>query len=1133
MHNVHNTRRLQPAGECAAQRLSEALVKAESGTATASVVNPESHFLCIDKSSHTAHSQPADLSLKERLAETCTVDKTSHTPQPPPVSGQSQRKQPSASCPATAAAPKPLPDEIIMDTIARFDETPPDRRISIEDLNIFRLEIYEINNQLNKFETDCLKVNIDEIDDLKLHSSIYSNQALLKRLTIKYHALKNNTYKIVDQFNRLRLPSLEHKKEFSKHLFLSDDMFYVTSCLAHCYRILNRIISRSFFGKHSHAKHYMSYLIQSIACNLSDIRCIMESEFRKDDVKSSIAYRSPVTPEIRKYHTISHTQPRELLQPVPCEPDSLNAVICNLLTTIATASLEINTTTESPDKRNHQNIVTTAAGFLFSSIDQYREGGSDQKFQPACAFQHIIGQHLFCADLFHAALVAGRWDAVSEACETTSRIVFQREYSLEPVIQRLNQPAAEEIDINQWHRDFEKYTESRYYPLYLYFSLGLEAASIYLSTLLAHKESPTENQLPLNMIRKTEELQQILDTLTPWSVQLQKLGLLNNIVESSNFYHRLALAEKRIAMLTDHHKADIIKSFDEEEKSIMQHTATDGANHNNPQQLSEYLKSRLTQLLIHNDDIIKFFNKACDAYNPGISVSELDEESCQWLIETFTNNPQSPHTELLLTFSHCSYYCTVLVEFICQCASISSDLKACLTSIPVTEPLPSLKMTKDKWKEKIKANGIEISHKMSKFDNITQKIKTCFNSVLRFFNKIREPASYDQDICLKIVLFESIHATLLHCLQQIQGLSSALVKISTTRMDVLKNEFPTIANLEQTTVSCRNKLQKNINLTEGCVKELNISKKLSLAKKTTVSPARMHNGQPTKQALNKPDALANLAANIPLSSDTADTLASRNYFHEQIASVVQALIKDGKPVAYLGSRAYQAQVLSRWGSKAFELAKSSGLLSSQIRQGVFDRSITPRDTDLLVVNNTQFSDVKKRIHAHFEKAARKNNFLPDACQLDTTNDAKAVYYGKECHYCNLILRYKHGYTKNYWVYVVDLITPVNSAPSTLLPYDFPELALGNPTHARPLDTIMIDECKLAVGLAAGPVRALMAITRINIVAALESIEPKLEPASVIVLVHVLERLQDNYPDQALGKLAKTLRSRVFNTNSTC
>ena len=117
-----------------------------------------------------------------------------------------------------------------------------------------------------------------------------------------------------------------------------------------------------------------------------------------------------------------------------------------------------------------------------------------------------------------------------------------------------------------------------------------------------------------------------------------------------------------------------------------------------------------------------------------------------------------------------------------------------------------------------------------------------------------------------------------------------------------------------------------------------------------------------------------------------------------------------------------------------------------------------------------------------------------------------------------------------WVYVVDLITPMDSGPSTLLAYDSPVLPSGDSTHAKPLTSIMIDELNLAIGQAVSvsPARSLMAMTRINVLAVLVSLKPKFDPVSDIVLMHVLERLQNSYPDPAQGKLASTLRSKAFN-----
>ncbi|WOG26686.1 hypothetical protein [Endozoicomonas sp. 8E] len=977
-----------------------------------------------------------------------------------------------------------------------------------------------------KLDQEFLDRKFLDTDGLQFHNLIYSRLALLKRLANKYQVLKDSSYKLVDWFNTIRLADKSEYVVLSKQLFLSDDMSNVTLQLALNYRVLERMLCRWSPKDASPGQQSISFLSESIVCHLSCIYGLVESMIRHADFRRNIALRAPVEPKIRKYHSILHAPPRKRPDLMTCEAYRLNEEISNLLTTVATATLEIQS------KKDSQDIVKIASGCLFSSIDRYRNEGYDHEFQPVCVDNKTIGQHLFCAELFHAALMSGRWDVVNKVCETTSGIVFHNDYSLEKVIQRLKKNNTAEINIESWHDGLNEYTQTRSYPLDRYFALGIEASSVYLSTLLAHKESVTENQSPLIKIKKTEELQHILNVLSPWAAQLQELGLLTNeAVESCKYHRRLSLAKLRIQTLTNNHELAIRNSFDEVKKVIVQGTATDGITNDNPQQLPECLKSRLAQTLIQNNDILKLINKECDIYNPDINITELDRKSCEWLINIFANIALSPHTELLLTFSHCSYYCAMLIEHICECVSIFSDLEGCITSIQTSDPSTSLKVTKEKWKEKIKANASGIKEKIDQFDKINQNIKTCFKDAFRQLNKIREQVVAGQDKCLKIVLFESIKATLYHGLRQLQHLNTALVTVSSKRIDILKSEFPTIANLEQSTVSCRKKINKNIAFIAGCVKDLDNSKELSLAKtadNNEPNPAQIKNGRFKKQASNKPDTLANFVVNTFFRVDTQETLETRAYFHEQIASEVQALNHKNKPVVYLGSRAYQTQVQSRWGSQALKRATGSDLLPGEISREVIERSVTPRDTDLLVLNKEQFSEIKERLYDRLEEAARAGGYLPEKCVLLTTKVGEELYYGKKCFFCNLILRLKEGYTKKDWVYVVDLITPVDSGPSTLLPYDSPVLASGNPTLARPLTSIMIDELNLAVGQAAGPARALMAMMRINVLAALESSEPKLDSISGIVLMHVLERLQDSYPDPALGKMASILRSRAFN-----
>ena len=1137
MQNIKNTftppAYPQPDSEgCATQSSSEGLADKDSTTARASAISPESHFLGSDKSNHPANSQPGDLLLTDRQTATCTADETYHTPEFTSAFDQSLTEKSSASCPATdAALLKPLPDEVILDTLPCLDTTLSSKDITLIDLQFFSDELVKFRLKIDK---ELLDEKYLDKDDLRFHKFIYSELALLKRFANKYQVFKDNSHKLVDLYNNINRADKIHFDKLPEYLFLSDDMCAVTLWLANHYRVLDKMLCRWSSRNNSPGQQLINFLSEFIVCNMSFVICLVESEIRKGDFIRHIAVRAPVKPKIRKFHSILHVPPRKQLEFLSCDSRMLSEGISNMLTTIATGTWEALNWKDNP-----QDILKVASGCLFSSIDRYRKEADDHGFQPVCVDKQTIGQHLFCAELLHAALLSGRWDEANKAFEATTRTVLHNEYSLEPVIQALKHNNTAGINIEKWHSDLNEYTQSRSYHLSFYFVLGLEAASVYLSNLLAHKENETENQSPLIKMKKTEDLQKILDVLNRWAGQLHELDLLtDDSIKYCKYPRRLSLARQRIQTLTKNHEMAIRDGFHEAKKVIMQPTATDGITDDNPQLLPECLKSLLVKTLIQNNDILKLINKECDACHPGIHISELDRQSCEWLTSIFVNNAQSPHTELLLTFSHCSYDCALIVEHVCECAAIFCDLEACLTHTPANDSPYSLGMTKEKWKEKIKTNASGIKEKIDQFDKTNQNIKSCFTDVFKQLNKIRQQVINGQDRYLKIALFESIHATLYHSLQQLQHLNSALITVSSKRIDILRNEFPTIANLEQNVVSCGKKLKKNIAFIAGCVKDLNNSKELSLVKTTgshKPNPVPINNGRSKKQTSKNRDTLANFVANNNKSVrlDTPETLATRAYFHEQIAKGVQALNRDRKPVAYLGSRAYQVQVQSLWGSEAFKLATSSDLIPAEISPGVIKRSVTPRDTDLLVLNREDFSSIKDQLYDCLKEAAKEGGYLPDKYEPLKTNDFDEVYYGINCCFCNLILRLKGTYTRKDWIYVVDLITPMESKPSTLLSYDSPVLASGDSTHARPLTAIMIDELNLAVGQAAGPVRALMAMTRINVLAALESLEPKLDHVSVIVLMHVLERLQDSYPDPALAKLASTLRSRAFNRVAGC
>ncbi|MBO9480675.1 hypothetical protein [Salinisphaera sp. G21_0] len=1078
-----------------------------------------------DKTNGPEYSQPSDFSLTKRQTATIKVDETYHTPELTSASDQSLPEPSSASCPVSDVFMKPLPDDNSVErTLPDFCIPSSPQRITIGSVRNFK-EV--LSNHSAELEQEFLNRKFLDTDHHQFHSLIYNRLVSLRCLADKYLVFRDNAYQLVDWYNKKKFPFKSQYIEFSEQLFLSDDMCEVTLRLAMQYRVLIKMLCQWYPGDDSPDQQAISFLSEYIACHLSFVRCVVEKLIRGADIRDNIALRAPVKPQIRNYHSILHVPPRKRPGFNPKESDMLKEGISDMLTAIATGAWE--------DFKSKEPILHIVSDYLFQSIDRYRQESGDHEFQPVCVTNQTIGQHLFCADLIHAASIAGRWDETKKACEATTRIVFHNQYSLEPVIQALKHNNTAGINIESWHSELNEHRQSRYYPLSYYFIKGLVAASIYLSNLIDHKEDETENQSLLIPVEKTEYLQKTLDVLNRWGDQLHELDLLpDEAMKDCTFYRRLPLVRKRIQTLTNNHEMTIRNSFDEAKKIIVQYTAGDGITNDNPQPLSECLKPFLARPLIQNHDILKLINKECDAYNPGINISELDRTSCEWLTNIFANHAPSPHTELLLTFSQCSYYCVVLIEQICECASIFSDLEACLTSIYTSDSSHAPKMRKEKWNEKIKANASGIKEKTDQFHRFNQNIKSSFKDAFSHLNKIREHVINEQDKCLKIVMFESIHATLYHSLQQIKHLNDALVTVISKRVDILNNEFPTIAKLEQASACNRKRLKKNIAFIAGCLKDLNISKELSLAK-TTIShkpnPVPTNNGRSKKQTSKNRNTLANFVTNNNKSVrlDTPKTLTARDYFHEQIAKGVQALNHDGKPVAYLGSRAYQVQVQSLWGSEAFKQATSSDLLPAEILPGVIQRSVTPRDTDLLVLNREDFSSIKDQLYDWLKEAAKEEGgFLPDEYEPVKTNDFNEVYYGINCCFCNLILRLKGTYTRKDWIYVVDLITPMESGPSTLLNYDSPVLASGDSTHARSLTSIMIDELNLAIGQAVGPARALMAMTRINVLAVLEYLEPKLDSVPRIVLMHVLERLQNSYPDPAQGKLASNLRSRAFN-----
>ena len=281
--------------------------------------------------------------------------------------------------------------------------------------------------------------------------------------------------------------------------------------------------------------------------------------------------------------------------------------------------------------------------------------------------------------------------------------------------------------------------------------------------------------------------------------------------------------------------------------------------------------------------------------------------------------------------------------------------------------------------------------------------------------------------------------------------------------------------------------------------------------------------------------LNQLFAQSFVSDDSERIRSIRDHFHMSIPAILADLDSSGMLVALTGSAAFQYHVLSLWDSTQQDspLAHLYGQVAQNLPQGIthghMQASMTPRDTDLIVLNHSQFDDILQRLKSLLEqvclawhglKSESGEVIIADNMEITTsfgtviTSGRVAVLSntGKDCR------REIH--------YVIDVAKGVYPDQPSSDSYTTRPLEDSH-IYIRRIDDIILDEVNIINPTSTGVDgnRREKAITRLFMIAFLECQQPKLDSVSRMALLHALSSLPGE--DPVITELTEQLRQRPF------
>ena len=1020
----------------------------------------------------------------------------------------------------------------------------------------------------------------EELDFQSAHSSYFKGKisnrlSKLMDVVQTYDFLSKNANSVIEAYNSLKLEHEAHYRLVRKSLFLSEQMGETVCVLASQYLKVRLAVGKLINDLNTDLVRLPTLLKPFVLSSLMCFEYTIESRLRDLDAVNKIAVRKPgikMTP--RKYSGIRLAVQPKLAEP-RFEQSEINLSLFHLCRSIATVELF-----GRSRARTQLDILNQTRNRLFELIDRYATEAqvtiADMLLIPGA---NIIDKYLAYAELLHAAEAAPKrhTEARKAVLARITHLAAVNEASEAAATTQGIDGKAYRANLLQFLAEPRKFSQSwRRFPLSDHILLGVESACNGLNREIELKTF--EDQCPRDM--NAEKLREDLYNLDLWIHHLRSIELIHDdSLNACSSYRQLGSVREALQEVIRAHKASLEATFEEASKRI-----TLGQIKETCAQAplpAAGLLSPLESTLFSNPELLKTINNFLFA-NCELTINEWNEQQGKQFVSLLSKKHQSTHSRSLTAFIECCQHEGKINEHIKKYRMTLLTMYPYVTSIPAKH---SLQFTKGKIKsfheeiaqfiklnKKVQSELQEWSKKLTKikpknddaYEYLKLKLFAAAQNALQLSTEQQRQLNIGLDLMLEkrrqilTIDFPNLYSLEKHVYdvsakkikrqiksakkigknsdippgpasdtgQQVQpGKSGFFITTPLPGLGFTLDDSPPLNSLK---IPCLESSRDSGLTGKRFLDQLSQQLHVRVAAYQTTnnnfySPPP---GEPASTTNHRGQiSFSHFLAGTRVRLDDPTAIKQRNIFHQHIASQVGSLIHSKIPVVYMGSRALQTQLLSLWGARALEHLDKLPL--PKIDPDITLRATTPRDTDLLILDKGQLATVKQKMHDTLLSAAQQSPDLQIDYEITTTDERTEIFYGTKCLTCNLILHKKGCRQPKHWIYVVDLVTCVDSDASALHTFDSPPLPSGKTTHCRRIDIIIMDELNLAVSMAAGPPRALMAMIRISILAALEAANPTLDNTARLALIYALDTVHHHFPDPAFDQLATDLRSRTF------
>ena len=1016
----------------------------------------------------------------------------------------------------------------------------------------------------------------EDLDPVKSQSAYFKSKindrlGKLMDMVKTYDFLFNNANNVIEAYNVLKLEQISFYQLLQKSLFLSEQMGEVILIIATHYLEIQFLVGTIINDPAMPLYRLPTLMKPFLSSSIMNLECMVECRLRDLDTTSNIAARKIGIKRVpRKYSGIRHAPQPKLSEP-RFEQSQLNHSLYNLCRSIAT--VELFTRSRA---RPQMDILDQARQRLFELIDRFKTEAqitiAEMLVIPGCS---IIEKYLAYAELLHAAEAAPEkhLETKKAVMEKITHLAAMNEAATKTEGNKDNSSCNENL-LQFLAQDKTLCQTWRRYPLSDHILLGIEAVCTALNRQI--ELATFQKQCTLDI--HAEKLQEELYNLDLWINHLRNTGLIDDAaLRACASYCQLDLVREALLEVTRTHKATLETAFEEASKCItLGQTKATAAQSVQP---AAELSSPCESTLFTNSDLLKTINHFLFA-NGGLTINEWNQQQGKELAQLLSKKQQSAHSRLLAAFTECCQHEETINEHIKKYRMAFILIYPYVTSIPGKHSQQfnegKIKSFYDqiarfnKLNKKIQYELQEWNKKIIKiklknddpYEGLKQELVAAAQSALKISTEQQRHLNIGLDLMLekRRQILNSDFPTLYSLEKHIYDASTKKIKvlIKSSKRKSKASDVPSSPASDQQNQPDKSDFFINTPL-HGLGFTLDNSPPLNSLKIPCLESARdagltgerlldqlsqqlhiqvaayqsanrdFYSPPPIEPACTKSYkgqiSFSHFLAGTRVRLDNPTTIKQRDVFHQHIAGQVAALLHSKIPVVYMGSRALQTQLQQLWGVEALEHLETLSL--PRIDPAVARRATTPRDTDLLILNKEQLTTVKQKMQDTLLSAAQKNPDLPVDVEITTTDERTEIFYGTTCLTCNLILHKSGCRQPKYWIYVVDLVTCVDSGQTPLHAFESFQLPSGEITHCRRLDTIIMDELNLIISMAAGPARALMAMIRISTLAALEVANPKLDNTARLALIFALDTAHHHFPDPVFAQQAADLRSRTF------